>query len=177
MRPGSGQRIHPCAGFPDDKFRHVVRPNADTLVFERLARFVEGANVDACSGYCRALLFDATDGRLDETITVPGKRTTAPPKAGSRSPDPVGRATSRWRHPNRLPTNMAWIIGRTQTNSAADYKNVHAIQAGYRIMPLSRYPDGAATTGRPAAARSEARKPPPIAVASMSNAEFFHALC
>ena len=34
------------------------------------------------------------------------------------------------------------MLGRTQTNNASDYGNVHAIQKGFHLMPLSLYPDG-----------------------------------
>ena len=67
---------------------------------------------------------------------------------------------------------MAWIIGRTQTNSVADYSSVHKIQAGYRIMPLSRYPDGTKATTLQTLTNL-GHQPPPLAVAQMSTAEFF----
>ena len=41
--------------------------------------------------------------------------------------------------PFKSPTNMAWILGRTQTNGPEDYPAVHAIQAGYKLIPLSQF--------------------------------------
>ena len=38
------------------------------------------------------------------------------------------------------PTNIVWLLGRTQTNGAADYDNVHTFQKGMRMMPMSAYP-------------------------------------
>jgi Protein of unknown function (DUF1254) len=42
---------------------------------------------------------------------------------------------------------MGWVIGRTQTNGAADYPAVHAVQDGFLATPLSLWPD--APTGSP----------------------------
>ena len=162
--------------FPDDKFRHVVRPNADTLystVWLDLSKEPMLMRVpDTAGRYYLMQLMDA----WTETISVPGKRTTGTGEGWFAIVGPgwTGKLPANATRIN-CPTNMAWIIGRTQTNRASDYKNVHAIQAGYRIMPLSRYPDGAAKSARPTAAeaKAEARRPPPIVVESMSNAGFF----
>jgi hypothetical protein len=37
------------------------------------------------------------------------------------------------------PTSTIWIIGRTQTNGPSDYDNVHKIQDGYKLTPLSQW--------------------------------------
>jgi hypothetical protein len=34
---------------------------------------------------------------------------------------------------------MAWILGRIQTNGPEDYAAVHAVQAGFRLTPLSAF--------------------------------------
>jgi hypothetical protein len=39
----------------------------------------------------------------------------------------------------RSPTNMVWLIGRTQTNGKDDYANVHAMQDRFKLMPLSAW--------------------------------------
>ncbi len=36
------------------------------------------------------------------------------------------------------PTSAIWILGRTQTNGPSDYVNVHKVQAGYKLTPLSQ---------------------------------------
>jgi hypothetical protein len=37
------------------------------------------------------------------------------------------------------PTPAIWILARTQTNGPANYANVHKIQDGYKLMPLSQW--------------------------------------
>lgn len=38
-----------------------------------------------------------------------------------------------------IPTDFAWILGRTQTNGPSDYDNVHQIQQGYKLIPLTSW--------------------------------------
>jgi hypothetical protein len=57
----------------------------------------------------------------------------------------------------RAPTRMVWLIGRTQTNGAADYPAVHRLQDGLVLRSLTDY-----LAGRPGAG--------PVAAASMAPA-------
>ena len=161
--------------FPDDHFRGVIRPNADTLYSTAWLDLSKEPILlrvpDTHGRYYMMQILDA----WTETVSVPGKRTTGTgegwfaitgPRWEGKLPQGVRRIAS--------PTNTVWLLGRTQTNTAADYPAVHAIQQQYLLMPLSRYPDGVKRP--PAAASPPARRlPPPARAAAMSAAEFFRA--
>jgi hypothetical protein len=159
--------------FPDDRFHAIVRPNADTLystAWLDLAKEPILLHVPDTRGrYYMMQILDA----WTETVAVPGKRTTgtgegwfaiAGPGWKGKLPAGVRRIDS--------PTNMVWLLGRIQTNTAADYTAVRELQRQFRLMPLSRYPDGEARPGASPAPAS-GRVPPPVRAAQMSAAEFF----
>jgi len=160
--------------FPDDKFRQVIRPNADTLYSSAwIDLSKEPLILHLSDTHDRYYLMQFMDA-WTETFDVPGKRTTGTgdqwfaivgPGWKGKLPDRAKRIDS--------PTNMVWLLGRTQTNNASDYANVHAIQRGFVLMPLSMYPDGprpekpSAPPGAPPAAT------PPMLVQRLSAVEFF----
>jgi hypothetical protein len=129
--------------FPTAEFRQIVRPNADTLYSTAwLDLSEEPILIYVPDSGGRFYLLQFMDA-WTETFADPGKRTTGTgegwfaivgPNWTGKLPDHVTRYDA--------PTNIVWLLGRTQTNGAADYGNVHAFQRGMRIMPLSAYPDG-----------------------------------
>jgi hypothetical protein len=75
----------------------------------------------------------------------------------------------------RTPTATGWIIGRTQTNGAADYDNVHKFQAGLNATPLSAW--GKDYTPPPLAVNPELdMKTPPLEQVDKLSPEAFFAL-
>ena len=169
-------RFTHLAAFPDAKFRTVVRPNADTLYsLAWVDLTTEPVLMKVPDTKGRYYLMQVLDA-WTETIGAPGKRTTGTGEGwfaitgsgwNGKLPAGVQRIESA--------TNLVWIIGRVQTNGPADYANVHAVQRGMRLMPLSRHPDGGGEkqTVRtpPAAARGLT---PPEIVEQMSDIEFFN---
>jgi hypothetical protein len=161
--------------FPDDHFRQVIHPNADTLyslAWLDLAQEPVLLHVPDTQG--RYYLFQLIDA-WTETIASPGKRTTGtgegwfafvgPGWKGNLPPE-VKRID--------CPTNMAWLMGRTQTNNASDYDFVHNLQKGYKLTMLSSYgkvPEPVSAEYRPVGPNSTV--PPPVQVAQMSSTEFF----
>jgi hypothetical protein len=144
--PGQAQGRGPMNGFthvpafPTAAFRDVVRPNFDTLYSSAWLDLGDEPLV---------ITVPDTDGRyyllpmLDmwtDVFASPGWRTSgtqagafalvAPGWNGSL-PDDVERIDA--------PTPGVWIVGRTQTNGPADYPAVHEVQAGFTVVPLSRW--------------------------------------
>jgi hypothetical protein len=161
--------------FPDDRFHQVIRPNADTLYSSAwLDLLREPVLLHVQDTHGRYYLMQLMDA-WTETVSVSGKRTNGTGEGWFAIVGPAWQGTL----PPRVqridcPTNTAWLLGRTQTNGVADYPVVHALQDGYTLMPLSRYPDG------PAPSKQAAKRPdmtgfvrPPEQVQRLSPVAFF----
>ncbi|HTP48104.1 MAG TPA: DUF1254 domain-containing protein [Casimicrobiaceae bacterium] len=156
--------------FPDPSFTDVVSPNADTLY--------SSAWLDLSSGPVLLSVPD-TKGRyylmpmLDAWTNVfqsPGKRTIGTEKREFAIVGPKWKGElPKNAEEIRAPTDMVWIIGRTQTNGKADYAAVARIQDQFKLTPLSRSRKPA-----PASAASIDLKTPPVEqVAKMDARTFF----
>jgi len=126
--------------FPDATFTDVVSPNADTLY--------SVASIDLANGPI-VLSVPDTHGRyylmpmLDAWTNVfasPGKRTTGTGKGNFAitGPNWTGALPAGVKE-IKSPTEIVWIIGRTQTNGKSDFAAVNAIQNQYKLTPLSAW--------------------------------------
>lgn len=182
-RAGSAQIVAPpntlkrVRAFPDASFREVVRPNVDTLYTSAFIDMADGPFVLELSPQSqRYELMPLMDGWTN-VFAAPGTRTL-----GSRG----GRfllAGPGWQGETpeglqllRAPTRMVWLIGRTQTNGAADYPVVHQLQDGIRLRTLADWRAGIEPP--PPAWQPAAERPvPPVQqMQAMGTTEFFERL-
>jgi hypothetical protein len=160
--------------FPSASFRTVVRPNADTLnsnAWLDLSKEPILLHVPDTQG--RFYLVQLMDA-WTETVASLGKRTTGTgegwfavvgPEWRGKLPEGVKRID--------VGTNLVWLLGRVQTNTAADFNNVTALQKGFVLLPLSHYPDLLNAPNPTAPILSADAAPAPARVAQLSAVEFF----
>jgi hypothetical protein len=164
------------SAFPDASFRLIVRPNADTLYtnawFDVSKEPILLHVADSGGRFYLLQFMDA----WTETFADPGKRTTG---TGEGWFAIVGPGWSGKLPPNvtrlNAPTNQVWLLGRTQTNGASDYDNVHAFQNGMRLVPLSEFPATAETSGTVPPSRAATGAPPPDRIKALDPTAFFAA--
>lgn len=166
-------QFHHLRVFPDASFTDVVSPNADTLYSMAWLDLSRGPIV---------LSLPDTDGRYylmpllsawTDVFESPGKRTTGTHKGEFAivGPDWKGKLPTGVTE-LRSPTEMVWLIGRTQTNGTSDYESVNALQNKYRLCSLN---DAAASkrTEQPQGSALDTRTPPVEQVARMDALTFF----
>jgi hypothetical protein len=161
--------------FPPAEYKAVVRANVDTLY--------SAANLDLGPEPI-VLSVPATDRYFmlpvlslwTDVFAVPGARTTGRNTAREFllvGPSWQGQAPAGLEI-IRSPTRFVGIGGRTQTNGAADYENVHKIQAGMKLTPLSGWGKGdyvpPEATFDPAI---DMKTPPPVQIEKMDAAAYF----
>jgi hypothetical protein len=169
----SNQFTH-LSTLPEPTFKDGLSPNVDTLASTAwldLGREpIVLAVPDLGQRYYLMQIVDA----WTNVIAAPGTRTTGNGKAAFALTGPGWRATL----PEGLgrieaPTNMVWIIGRTQAAGKREAEVVHALQAQYQLVPLSAW-------GRPVTpprstfiATKGGATPPVTQVEKLSAARFF----
>ena len=163
--------------FPDASFKDVVRANVDTLYSSAFLDLGPEPIVmsvpDTGGRYYLMPMMDA----WTNVFASPGKRTTGT-KAGNFAITGPGwkGALPAGVTEVKSPTNMVWIIGRTQTNGPQDYAAVHKIQDGFKLVPLSKF--GKPYTPPPGKVDSsiDMKTPPVEQVARMTTEQFFNRL-
>ncbi len=163
--------------FPDAQFRDVVRPNVDTLYTTAFIDMAKGPWVfEMAANNLRYEVMPFMDAWTN-VFASPGTRSTG--TAGGR----YLLAGSGWQGqiPDnmtllRAPTRMVWLIGRTQTNGAADYGTVHRLQDGVTLRSLAQFQSA---SGAQAASTTVQRPingpttPPIVQIRAMDVQSFF----
>jgi hypothetical protein len=173
-KPKPNQFIHSRA-FPDHTFSSVVSPNADTLYSNAWLDLSRGPVLmslpDMGKRYYLMQLLDA----WSNTFACPGTRTTGNGKGEFAIVGPDWKGTlPTGVQEIRSPTNMAWIIGRTQTNGKDDFEAVHAIQDRYRLSRLAGDNNEATSPASNATDASvDTQTPPAEQVSRMDAVAFF----
>ena len=160
--------------YPPSDLKVVVRPNFDTLyslVWLDLTK--EPMIVSVPNTHGRFYLLPMMDMWTD-VFASPGSRTTGthagdyavvPPDWSGALPTGVQRVDA--------PTPYVWIIGRTKTDGPADYDAVHAIQAGYKVTPLSGWGKPVVSVVGTVDPGVDMKTPPKTTVDTMSAGKFF----
>ncbi len=170
--------FHHLRTFPDDTFTDIVSPNVDTLYSSAWLDLSEEPMVlsvpDTNGRYYLMPMLDA----WTNVFTSPGKRTTGTGKHDFAIVGPNWKGTlSPGVEKLQAPTDLVWILGRTQTNGKSDYKAVNDLQDQYRLTPLSVFSGGKATPGKPLQTLKIDPKIPPVQnTALLDGVSFFKSL-
>jgi hypothetical protein len=168
------QFLH-LGAFPDATFTDVVSPNADTLystAWIHLTKEPIILSVPAMGN--RYYLMEMLDAWTN-VFASPGTRTTGNGKGDFAIVGPgwKGQLPGGVKE-IKSPTNMVWLIGRTQTNGKDDYAAVHAIQKQYGLTPLSAWGKNyKAPDSVPVEKGVDTKTPPVEQVARMDSPTFF----
>lgn len=127
--------------YPTAEFRDVTAPNADTLYTTAWVDVAKEPYILSIpDSKDRYYLFPMLSGWTD-VFQVPGKRTTGTKAQKYAIVGPYWQGTlPEGVVEYRSPTSMVWLLGRIYcTGTPEDYKEVHAMQDGCSLVPLSSY--------------------------------------
>src|SRR5271170_113239 len=160
--------------YPPANLKVVVRINFDTLYsIAWLDLTKEPQIVSVPDTHGRYYLLPMLD-MWSDVFASPGWRTTGT-QAGNFLVTPRGWSGTVPEGFTQIaaPTPYVWIIGRTKTDGPADYEAVHAIQAGYKVTPLSRWGKAAEPVTVKSDPTVDMKTPPMVQVDTMPAAAYF----
>ena len=128
--------------YPPASDKRVTAPNADTLYSTAWIDVgKEPYILHVPDEHGRYYLMPMLDGWTN-VFADPGKRTTGTGAADFAITGPGWKGTlpPGIKAEYKSPTNIVWVLGRTySTGTPADYAAVNAIQAQYKLTPLSAW--------------------------------------
>ena len=171
---GPENQLRRVRQFPDASFKDVVRPNVDTLYTTAFIDTAKGPWVfEMAPNDQRYEVMPFMDGWTN-VFAAPGTRTTGTQGGkfllvgpGWQGQTPAGLTLMQ------SPTQMVWLIGRTQTNGTPDYGVVHRLQDGITLKSLNDWQSGKpepSVAWQPSTAKLV---PPPMQMDAMSAHTFF----
>jgi hypothetical protein len=160
--------------YPPADFKGVVRSNFDTLYsIAWLDLTKEPQVVSAPDTNGRYYLLPMLDMWTD-VFASPGWRTTGT-QVGNFLVTPRGWSGTVPAGFTQIeaPTPYVWIIGRTKTDGPPDYDEVHKIQAGYKVTPLSEWGKSPKSVEVKIASSVDMKTPPKKQIDTMQADQFF----
>ena len=172
---GADESVNHMREFPDYTFTDVVSPNADTLYSFAWLDLAKEPMVLSVPEMGKRFYMMELMGAWTDVFASPGSRTTGSGKGDFAIVGPGWKGTLPAGIKSlQSPTDVVWLIGRTQTNGKADFAAVHAIQDQYRLVPLSAWgKPSQPPADAPVVAELDVTTPPPAQVARMDAATFF----
>lgn len=159
---------------PDASFKAVVRPNVDTLYSSAMLNLADGPQLlympPVKDRYVLMALLDAWSNNFAGVGTQShgeeeGRYVIVGPNWEGSLPDGYERIDA--------PTNLVWIVGRTEVRGDDDIPVVNAIQQQYTLSPWAHDTPASGITGCVPASN----KTPPIdVVKALSTREYFSRL-
>ena len=166
--------------FPDANFKDVVRPNVDTLYTTAFISMKKGPWVFEMPAQSERYELMPFMDAWTNVFASPGTRTRQGTQKNNASvyllvgPHWQGQVPAHMTL-LRSPTDMVWLIGRTQTNGSADFETVHRIQDGLRLVALNA-PDNQPIANTAPALSSSHALPPVAQIKALSTHSFFDRL-
>jgi hypothetical protein len=170
--------------FPNAQFKDVVRPNVDTLYTTAFLSMKEGPWVfEMPANDKRYELMPFMDAWTN-VFASPGTRTMGNQGASFLLVGPNWQGqVPKGMTILKSPTDMVWLIGRTQTNGTADFATVHELQNRLRLTKWQQLSDKlpASTDSQKLEPSSWQANPnsgsPPVAqMKALSTPDFFNRL-
>ncbi|MEY3135978.1 MAG: hypothetical protein RJA39_1863, partial [Pseudomonadota bacterium] len=170
--------------FPNAQFKDVVRPNVDTLYTTAFISMKDGPWVfEMPANDKRYELMPFMDAWTN-VFASPGSRTSGNQGATYLLAGPQWQGSvPKDMTLLKSPTDMVWLIGRTQTNGTADFATVHELQNRLRLTKWDAHHGSASadTDSKKMAspawqASTEPAVPPLAQMSALSTLEFFNRL-
>ena len=171
---GPPNRLTRVRQFPPASFRAVVRPNFDTLYTTAFIEMSKGPWVFEMPPNSERYEVMPFMDAWTNVFASPGTRSTGTQGGRYLLAGPAWRGTV----PDgmtllRSPTDIVWLIGRTQTNGPADYPTVHRLQDSLRLRHLQDVQGGREALPAAWTASGAQALPPVLQMKAMPADEFF----